>query len=111
MACSASAGALALVVRLPVVSGALGCATRPAIMTPLLSGTQKLSLSVNVLVRLDDHPGVAREIQVIDRPIEVHVSPSWWAADLWRKYWQWIISTIVGSGIIGWIWNRLRRRG
>jgi len=73
---------------------------------PNKSGNQILQLVVTVRIKI---PGGEEKITypVFERDINVKVNLIY---SITHLGWRWIIGTIIGSGIIGWILNELRRR-
>ena len=84
-------------------------------VTPLKSGIQRLLLSVTIRIKIPNYYGEERkDYPVFERPIKVKVNPIYSLKNFIKSYWQWIVSTIIGSGIIGWIIKRIlkkRRKG
>jgi len=79
-------------------------------VTALHHGTHMLSLAVTVRLKI---PSVGEELMdhpVLDRSIKVRVNPGYAIIRFVRAYWQWILGTIIGSGIIGWLWQTLIHR-
>jgi hypothetical protein len=83
-------------------------------VTPLKSGIQRLLLSVTIRIKIPNYGEERKDYPVFERPIKVKVNPIYSLKNLIKSYWQWIVSTIIGSGIIGWIIKRIlkkRRKG
>lgn len=74
-------------------------------VTALQHGTQVLSLAVSVRLTIRDAGEKAMDYPVFDRSIKVSVNPVYAARTFVKAYWQWIVGTIVGSGVIGWLWQ------
>lgn len=81
---------------------------------PLKSGDQLLSFVVIVRMKIPNYGEERRDYPVFDRKIKVKVNPPYTIKKFIENYWQWILSTIIGSGIIGWVIKRIikkRRKG
>jgi hypothetical protein len=75
-------------------------------VTPLKSGEQKLELTVTVRIVVANHGVEKKDYPVFERQIKVKINPVYSIKNFLKVNWQWIISTIIGSGIIGWFTNR-----
>jgi len=83
-------------------------------VTPLKSGIQRLLLSVTIRIKIPNYGEERKDYPVFERPIKVKVNPIYSFKNFMKSYLQWIVSTIIGSGIIGWIIKRIvkkRRKG
>lgn len=72
-------------------------------VTPLKRGFQWLSLIVTVRLKLPNYDEETKDLRVFDREIKVKVNIPYSIKNFLYSYWEWIITTIIGSGIIGWI--------
>ena len=79
-------------------------------VTALHHGTQVLSLAVSVRLKIRAADEERMDHPVFDRSIEVSVNPPYAVRRFVGAYWQWIVGTIVGSGIIGWLWQSWTHR-
>ena len=71
-------------------------------VTPLKSGLYKLYLSVAVRIKIAGIGEEKKDYPVFEKEINVKVNPIYSVKKFIKSYWQWIITTIIGSGIIGW---------
>lgn len=78
-------------------------------VTPLKAGQRFLILTACVMVKLPDRPEVPLEVKVFDKSIEVKVNPMATISQFLGRNWQWFVTTLVGSGLIGWIVRRRRK--
>jgi len=78
-------------------------------VTPLKAGQRFLILTACVMVKLPDRPEVPLEVKVFDKSIEVKVNPMATISQFLGRNWQWFVTTLVGSGLIGWIVQRRRK--
>ncbi len=69
-------------------------------------GEQNLRLAA--IVELD---GASKEYKVIERTVAVQVNPIGQILSFAGANWQWLLSAIGGSGIVGWIISRVRGKG
>ncbi len=76
-------------------------------VTPLESGIQSLLLTVTVRIKIPNYGEERKDYPVFERKINVKVNPPYTIKKFIRSYWQWIITTIIGSGVIGWLVKKL----
>lgn len=76
---------------------------------PLESGTQSLLLTVTVRIKIPNYAEERKDYPVFERKIKVKVNQIYSIKRFIKSYWQWFVSTIIGSGIIGWIVKKRRK--
>lgn len=76
-------------------------------VVPLKSGIQSLYLSVAVVIYVDHSE--KKHYSVLKKEIKVKINPIYTTQKFIENNWKWIITTIVSSGIIGWIINKRRK--
>jgi len=64
-------------------------------VTPLKSGIQTLSLSVDAVIEMPFLPDKTKHISTLERKIRVKVNPKYQATCFIKHYWQWIIATSI----------------
>ncbi len=72
-------------------------------VTPLKSGVQMLLLTVTVRIKIPDYPEERKDCPVFERKIRVRPNLLYSITRFIESHWQWLVTTIIGSGIIGWI--------
>ena len=72
-------------------------------VTPLTSGIQSLLLSVTVRIKIFNDGEETKDYPVFERRIKVKVNLIHSTKKFIEKYWKWIATTIISSGIIGWV--------
>ena len=70
-------------------------------VVPLKSGTQSLLLTVTVRIKIPDYGEEKKDHPVFEKQIKVKVNLIYSTKHFTKSYWQWIVGTIFGSGIIG----------
>ncbi len=68
---------------------------------PLKSGIQSLLLTITVRIKIPNYGEERKDYPVFEKQIKVKVNPIYSIINFIKSYWQWIVSTIIGSGIIG----------
>jgi len=79
-------------------------------VTPLKSGRQELSLVATVRIKLAEWGEEKRDYPVFSQQIKVKINPIYSVKTFTLNNWQWVISTILGSGLIGWIYKRVKAK-
>jgi hypothetical protein len=72
-------------------------------VVPLKSGNQSLLLSVTVRIKIPNDGEETKDYPVFEREIKVKVNLIYSTKNFIKSYWQWIVSAIIASGIIGWV--------
>ena len=70
---------------------------------PLKPGTRSLLLNVAIRIKLPSQDEERKDYPVFEKEIRVKVNLVYSTKNFLKSYWQWIVSTIIGSGVIGWI--------
>ncbi len=78
-------------------------------VTPLGSGNHSLLLTVTVRIKLSEGDEEKKDYPVFERQIKVKVNPVYTTIQFAKRHWMWIITTISGSGIIGWLIKKWRK--
>jgi hypothetical protein len=79
-------------------------------ITALKKGLQKLFLHVTVRVKLKTIGEEMKDYPVFERQINITANTVYTTKNFIRTHWKWIISTLIGSGVIGWImknWHKI----
>lgn len=76
---------------------------------PLKFGIQSLLLTVTVRIKIPNYDEEKKDYPVFEKQIRVKVNLTYSINKFIKNYWQWIIGTIIASGIIKWIVTKLRR--
>lgn len=82
-------------------------------VTPLESGIQSLLLTVTVRIKIPNFDEEKKDYPVFERQIKVKVNPIYSIKKFINNYWQWIIGTIISSGVIGLVvkkWRKSRKK-
>jgi len=66
---------------------------------PLRHGLKNLELVVTVKLKIENKDELY-DYSILTKNITVKVSRAYIAGQFWKKNWQWVISTIVGSGVV-----------
>jgi hypothetical protein len=72
-------------------------------IVPLKSGIQSLLLTVTVRIKIPKYGEENKDHPVFERQIKVKVNLFHSSKHFTKSHWQWIVSTIIGSGIIGYL--------
>ncbi len=75
-------------------------------VTPTTSGNLTLHLHVSIVLRLPGMSDTPVDLVVADDPVSVTVDRGYEASSFATSNWQWIITTLLGSGVIGWLTRR-----
>jgi len=78
-------------------------------VTPLKSGIQSLLLTVTVRIKIPNYGEERKDYPVFERWIKVKVNRIYSIKKFIMSYWQWILGTIIGSGVIARIVTKCRR--
>jgi hypothetical protein len=79
------------------------------LITPQSSGDRSLFLTVAVRIRIEGAGQEIKSFPVFERQIDVRVD-FWFAArQFLSANWQWLVTTAIGSGLVGWLFQRRRR--
>lgn len=68
-------------------------------VTPKKWGIQELLLLASIHEHTESGTHL-KDIPVFERPIVVKINPSYQVRQFFIKHWQWLVGTIIGSGII-----------
>jgi hypothetical protein len=68
-------------------------------VTPNKKGVQKLFLTADIVIELPGYPDRITHLRELEKEIDVRVNP-WYFIE---RNWQWIITTIMSSGVLGFI--------
>lgn len=77
---------------------------------PLQGGKQTLELIISKRIVSPGMEDQKITIPTIRADIDVKVNPIYTTRSFLERHWQWIIGTLLGSGIIGWAYARIRQR-
>jgi hypothetical protein len=66
---------------------------------PRKGGIQSLLLLASIHIRTDNEIFL-KDIPVFERPIIVKINPTYHIKQFFKKNWQWLVGTLVGSGIL-----------
>jgi hypothetical protein len=81
-------------------------------VTPQKSGDQSLVLTVSARVKIPDYPDETKDLQVVERVIQVQVSPGRAALNFIEQNLGWIAPIILSACVaaIGWAWRRRKTK-
>jgi len=68
-------------------------------VTPLKRGTKYLELIITAKIKLRESDTVY-DLPIRKKTITVQINRSYALKEFWKKNWQWIISTLIGSGVL-----------
>ncbi len=77
---------------------------------PNESGLQILTLIATVRIKLPNYGEEKKDCPIFERQIKVRVNPIYSSKRFLRNYWQWLGSTIIGSGLIGWFLKKRKAK-
>ena len=79
-------------------------------VVPLQPGISTLYLTVSVRIKIPDHDEERKDYPVFEKQVKVRVSTTSVILKWLSSHWQWVITTILGSGAFGWIITYAIRR-
>ena len=79
-------------------------------VSPVQSGSLKLFLSVAARIKIPGYGEEKKVYPVFERNIDVQVNPVYSTQHFLINNWKWVVSTIIGTGVFGWLLKRWRRK-
>jgi len=75
---------------------------------PLKSGIQILTLIVTIRMQIPDHGEEKWDLPALEEEVTVKVNPIYTIREFFGDNWQWVVTTVISSSIIGWFVKKRR---
>ena len=75
---------------------------------PLKSGIQILTLIVTIRMQIPDHGEEKWDLPALEEEVTVKVNPIYTIREFFGDNWQWVVTTVISSSIIGWFMKKRR---
>ena len=77
---------------------------------PLVDGNQTLRLCVDAIIEIPGYNDRSTPVRVFEKVIRVKINPIYTIGTFLENNWQWIITTILSTGILSLLWRNFRKK-